>query len=435
MSGRKSAPRMLASGVMSFGCVLACIASLSIYGLAQQPGFLADTSVLANAHIKPLHPAPRDVRTGQANERFGIFGIDSIPNFNGQYFVAGFDPNGNPNQHWYTNTVGNPPVIGGTTYIGAAIQPVNIELDDVNGNLGFFFGNPLVSLATPFVAPVLNSPIFSNANYSSSDVPTQFNDAVQRAQYYNNMKPNWHTLLVPRVMPPLTLHIRQSAECPTGPNFAGCNFVYSPNPDGTCCSFILVNVSAVSIAFQNAISFEALAGSISTKEITSYIVPNTFVFGADITECCVLGLHEYFFDSTTVPEKRWIFNISNWVSPGSPIGQFFVAEDISPLSHEMAEIFNDPFIASDSVHDVTPWWLAPNGNCQTNLETGDVIERLPNAGFPIELNGFTYHPQTEALLQWFQFKSPSNALNGAYSYPDIGVLTQAPAPQRPFCAP
>jgi hypothetical protein len=92
-------------------------------------------------------------------------------------------------------------------------------------------------------------------------------------------------------------------------------------------------------------------------------------------------------------------------------------------------------VVSDGVHNLTPWWLAPNGNCQNDLETGDVIEGLPNGVFPMLLNGFLYHPQNEALLQWFEFLSPSDALGGAYSYPNTGVLTHPSAPQKPFCAP
>ena len=56
--------------------------------------------------------------------------------------------------------------------------------------------------------------------------------------------------------------------------------------------------------------------------------------------------------------------------------------------------------------------------------------------FPITMpNNFTYHPQNEALLQWFEFQSPSTAINGAYSYPDITTLTALSAPQKAGCAP
>ncbi len=123
-------------------------------------------------------------------------------------------------------------------------------------------------------------------------------------------------------------------------------------------------------------------------------------------------------------------NYSSWISPNI-FGPSFT--DVTALSHEVAETFNDPFVASDGIHNITPWWLSPNGNCQNDLEDGDVIEGLSNATFPITMNGFTYHPQNEALLQWFEFQSPSDAFMGAYSYPNRNVLTSPSAPQAFNC--
>jgi hypothetical protein len=81
---------------------------------------------------------------------------------------------------------------------------------------------------------------------------------------------------------------------------------------------------------------------------------------------------------------------------------------------------NDPF-----VNNATPSWLFPGSatHCQSNLETGDPVEVFANAGFPVTIDGFTYHPQTEALLQWFSRKGPSDAIDGAYSFPDETILT------------
>jgi hypothetical protein len=62
-----------------------------------------------------------------------------------------------------------------------------------------------------------------------------------------------------------------------------------------------------------------------------------------------------------------------------------------------------------------------------------VIEGLPNGVFPITMNGMTYHPQNEALLQWFEFMSPSDAIDGAYSYPDETTLTALSPPQNFNC--
>jgi hypothetical protein len=410
--------------------VLACATGAA---LAQEVDEV-DPAFLANAHSRSFHATPHDLTNGMAHSRFGIHGIDSIPNFNGQFFADGVDFNGNPNRHWYTNTVGNPPQMGGTTLINAPIVPINVELDDKNGNLRIVNGHPLISDATQFVAPVLASPVFSTFTYSSGADPTQVSDAIQRAEYFNKMKPDWHTLLGAATKPALTLHFRQSATCPTGPNSAGCNYTFALNANGTCCRFILVNDNPPDFLFENALGEavnEAINNnSITTKDMSTFLYPNVYIFFGDTRQCCVLGFHTYFFEPGSDPELRWVLNYSSWISPGL-FGSAFT--DVTGLSHEIAETYNDPFVVSDNVHNLTPFWLSPNGNCQDDLETGDVIEGLPHATFPVMLNGFLYHPQNEALQQWFKFESPSSALGGAYSYPDASVLPKLSAPQNLNC--
>jgi hypothetical protein len=419
----------------AFGLSLLLTACGTALGFAQEID-MVDPSFLASASSMVFHANPHDLTNGQAHSRFGIFGIDSIPNFNDHFFADGFDFNGNPNRHWYTNTVGNPPQMGRTTLINAPIQPVNLELDDKNGNLRFVNGQPLISPATPFIAPVLGSPVFSNFTYSSGADPTQFSDAIQRAQYFNKMKPDWHTVLGPAPKAALTMRIRQSATCPTGPNFAGCNYVFALNSDGTCCRYILVNDNPPDFVFETGffgiIVNDIVNNVITTQDISTFLFPNVYLFFGNTRNCCVLGFHTYVFEPNSDPEKRWVLNYSSWIGPGLFRGLF---QDVTAISHEIAETYNDPFVVSDNVHDLTPWWLAPNGNCGDVLETGDVIEGLPNSTFPIFLNGFLYHPQNEGLLQWFEFESPSSALGGAYSYPNTGVLTKLSPSQKAFCAP
>ena len=73
--------------------------------------------------------------------------------------------------------------------------------------------------------------------------------------------------------------------------------------------------------------------------------------------------------------------------------------------------------------------------CQGNLETGDPVEVLASASVAIKLKErqevFTYHPQTEALLQWFEMGAKSDALGGAFSYPNTAALPHSalPCPQ------
>jgi len=134
-------------------------------------------------------------------------------------------------------------------------------------------------------------------------------------------------------------------------------------------------------------------------------------------------------------------NYSSWISPGlfadptcpttDPENCF---QDVTAHSHEVAEIFNDPFVGYDNIHNITPFWLNPAGQCQDLMEVGDVIEDIPNPTFPVDIDGFTYHPQTVALLPWFEFQSPSTAINGAYSYPNETALTALSAPQPFGCA-
>jgi hypothetical protein len=60
------------------------------------------------------------------------------------------------------------------------------------------------------------------------------------------------------------------------------------------------------------------------------------------------------------------------------------------------------------------------------------VEVLPNSTVGIFLKDknqtFLYHPQTEALLQWFEMGTTSDAIAGAFSYPDTSALTQSAVP-------
>jgi hypothetical protein len=376
-----------------------------------------------------------------ARLRFGVPGIDSLVNFSGSYTTFGYDAKGNPNNKWSFNMVGNPPEQGGTTIIHSPIVPVSLLLLDTDGTPRYVNGQLLYADATQYVQKVLRSPIFENFHYTSSRKPTQFTDAVQRAEFWRKLRDaesdfddhdDWHTLLKPEVKSARLMLV------PRG------SYQFALNADGSCCAFVLVDDRAfVNLLFPATFPFDGttavgaaeLAGDITTKDISTFLFPNTFLYqNHNPQNCCVLGFHT-FDEEPGVPEngnlpRRYVVNYSSWISPGL-FGSSF--QDITALSHEIAETYNDPFVAVDGVLNVTPWWLAPNGQCQDILETGDVIEGLANATYPIEMHGFTYHPQNEALLQWFEFKSPSNAIQGAYSYPDTNVLTALSDIEMPGC--
>ncbi|MGH9761116.1 MAG: hypothetical protein ACREAC_09760, partial [Blastocatellia bacterium] len=150
-------------------------------------------------------------------------------------------------------------------------------------------------------------------------------------------------------------------------------------------------------------------------------------------DCCIGGFHTAF-ETNQVKNKIFVQVFDFATSLDQDVADFVFGDptifsDVEALSHEISETMNDPF-----VNNVTPNYQipgAPTGVCQAILETGDVIEDLQPAFFPVLLHGFTYHPQTEGLLQWFEGQKPSSAIAGAYSYPDPTKLTSPFTPCPP----
>jgi hypothetical protein len=370
---------------------------------------------------RALKPNPHKKPHG--NPAAGIPNIDSVVNFSGRFKADGVDSTGVPQTWWYYNMLGTDPKHGGTTTINAPIVPVSLDLVRPDGS-------KLHVDATRNVQNVLGSPIFSKAEFSSSNVPTQFSDAVHRAQFGQTAKADWHTLLAPAVKPERTMTL------PFG------SYRFARNPDGSV-AFVLVNINffanrlfpATATDTTTPVGAAENAGDITTKDLSTFLFANTFLTFDD-GSCCVIGFHSYDFEPGDATngntEKRFVLNYSSWVTPGL-FGDSFA--DVTAISHEISESYSDPFVASDNLHNIVPWWLAPNGLCQNNLEDGDVIEGLPNDTYPMTMNGFTYHPQNEALLPWFAREQYSSAIDGAYSYPNEDVLTALSPPQKANCAP
>lgn len=315
--------------------------------------------------------------------------------------------------------IGNDPLVGGTTTIPANLTAISLQLLNPNGSV---FAN--VPFA-PFEDRIEDSPNFSNANYTVGR--TQFCDAVQRAEFFNMMGPDLHTLLNPSIVNRATIQVPPTVQLqfPDGTIITVPGYITPKASDGSTVVFMLDLLFSF-LDFNQAVN-DINGGFFSTKAINYHTYPNTFLFSVideqgDLA-CCVGGYHTFIFDPTTNPEQRWIYAFTPWMSPGVFGGG---AQDVTALSHETSEALNDPFL-----NNIVPTWQFPRnpGFCQANLETGDPVEVLPVSTVPITtLEGnevFTYHPQTEALLQWFEIGNPSNAIGGAFSYPDTTALPAA----------
>jgi hypothetical protein len=349
-----------------------------------------------------------------------LFGLDTVPTFEGAFAATGGPDRG---QVFPYIMIGNDPLVGGTTTIPAKITTVSLQLLNADGSV-----KKVVSY-NPFESNTLDSPVFEESPFSVGRV--QFTDAIQRAEFFHMMKQNWHTRLDASVVNRITVTVPRfvNVHLPDGTVKKVQNYYLFAAPNGD--SFVEMLDLFFDAIFSNAVINDINSGNDTTDAFNMQLYPNTALFSINSKgnrfpgDCCVLGFHTYFLDPQAVPQSRWITAFASWISPGL-FGAGF--EDVTGLSHEVAEAYNDPFVDT-----AVPVWQFPGvAACQGNLETGDPVEVLPVATVPITLkeNGktFTYHPQTEALLQWFTQGPASNAIHGAFSYPDEKALPKSAVP-------
>jgi hypothetical protein len=371
----------------------------------------------------------------------GIPGIDSLVNWSDQFNYAGFDGNGNPQSVWPYTMVGNPPESGKSVTIHAPIVPVKVELLAPDGSVALTFGPD-----DKVIDAALGSPEFVPFAYTNG--VGQFNDQMMRAEFANRLgdrddgdgERGWHTFLNPK--PRTSRTIKVPFYTASGANA----WYYFIDANGNPVLVAIDYDTFGSLLFPATYPFNSstpvgaaeLAGDITTHDISTFLFNNTVLFtNGNINNCCVLGYHTYDLEPG-IPQngnlpRLYVLNYSSWLSPGLFLFGF---EDITPWSHEMAETFNDPF-----GNNLTPWWesvdpFTGSGNCQNDLEVGDVIEVLDslNPVSTIPGKGLTYHPQNMALFPWFAFESPSPAHLGAYSFPDeTTLMSLSPGPLLPGC--
>ncbi len=352
-----------------------------------------------------------------------ISGIQSAPLFEGAFAATGGPSQG---KIYPYIMMGNSPLVGGTTTIAAKITTVALQLLNADGSVF-----KTVSY-DPFEKLTLNSPNFEP--YAYSDGLAQFADAEQRAQFWKTMKQNWHTNLAPAVLNRVTITVPffVNVQLQNGNVIQARTYFTGTASDGS--TFVLMLDLLFNFFFDNQVVNDINLGNATTNAFNLQVWPNTFLFRLNVNNpnvpggCCVLGFHTFFHDGE-VPQSRWITAFASWISPGL-FGAGF--QDVTALSHETSETFNDPFVDT-----AVPAWQFPgvpaNAKiCQSNLETGDPVEVLAAAtvAIPIKETGqvFTFHPQNEALLQWFNQGATSDAFNGAYSFPDASVLPRSALP-------
>jgi len=311
--------------------------------------------------------------------------------------------------------------------LGSALLPFNIVgLDPSQGAstttiptvivpLRFVFpgaGSPTLD-GTNVVAAVENSPIFQNADYKSGPIDlgvTQYGDAVLRGEFWNlpAFSQDYHVLLgEPSVTPTITISVPAA--------YGNAYLLSNGGYEG------VVDTSF----FESLVSI--LASSYPANQLPIFLTDNVNLgTGGLISNCCIVGYHSSQ-GPPAATARTWIY--AAYAEPGtfngSQVGLSWV--DVVPLSHEVSEWLNDPFVGRFTFGflNFVPPAALPNSTCAVNFETGDPLESAPFQGAPNTFsqvtNSTTYHLQDEVFLPWYLHTTPSFSANGWYTFQNVSA--------------
>jgi hypothetical protein len=277
--------------------------------------------------------------------------------------------------------------------IPVQIIPVRVELSDGTVLDATDSGPGCAGPGDP-LTNTLESPLFTDFDYGEGG--RQYVEENRRAEFWAlvQAKPNSSVRVAPIVLPTLTLTVN-------GPSFA------TP-----CGRAAIVSLPSLDKFIRGTLFPVIKKLGVSPKTFPLLLFSNVY-FGVS-KDFIAAGYHSSFnfggIQTYGVAEYD-----TTHTNPHS--------SDITVLSHELAEWYDDPF-----VNNATPAWghIGQVEGCQGNLEVGDP---LTGEGVDFEIpmpNGLTYHPQELAFFSWFYNQSPSLGLDGMYSWG--GTLTSPAAP-------
>jgi hypothetical protein len=334
----------------------------------------ADLNRLATS---PAHPSAQLAAASRvdAGSRRGL------PTFSSSFAVDGVT-------YPYT-MLGATPSSGRTTELKTVVVPLRMVFTGFAQDATF---DPSFA-----VRNMIRSPVYREARFANGR--GQFGDQFQRAEFWNQMDrgKRWHTLMAePEVSRTFTITV---------------------TPDtGQLDDFNGL------IGNMNIDAFDAQLHAILPK--LRLKADETPLFVTQTVTADALGYHDAFL----VPDghggqRMQTLMWSSWLDVAQ-VGPLLA--DISTLNHEVAEWLDDPFVNNEA-----PLWAFPPFNTTCGdipfVEVGDPQGNGPDFDLfptvPVQLNGYEYHLQDIALLQWFTRETPSSAYRGWYDFPDTTQLT------------
>ncbi len=278
----------------------------------------------------------------------------------------------------YTMVGTNPARGSATSTIPVTIVPLVLK-----------FSNGASFDGTQKVPGTTQSPIFQSAPFISGT--TQYGDAIQRAEFWNSVSTtssNYHVLLgTPTVAPAITIQVPAA------------NGATAQDASGKTIGIIDINW------FDPQIQNLLVSQHFTSNMLPIFLSNDVYLSSGapSLSNCCIGGYHNATSTQKTAQTYIWSTNADAGIQGG-------FGEDVSALSHELAEWLNDPF-----TNNMVPNWIspiAPQYGCNNFLEVGD-----PLVGVVFTVSGFSgSHLQDEAFYSWFARQTSSKGINRQYTY-------------------
>jgi hypothetical protein len=260
------------------------------------------------------------------------------------------------------------------------------------------------ALARTQGSPIYNAQPWTMNGASMGRV--QLTDAFQRANFWHNAKPGgtnptYNVNLARVTLPKVTINVPNAAaglgQTPCGNGYLGA-----------------VDIGWLDNYLQTVVIPSLAPLGVNGSTFPIFLVHNVVEFVNTTSNCCVLGYHNAYKPNLASIQTYSLSEYDNSTTFGKGV------QDISALSHEVAEWMDDPY-----VNNPTPSWghTGQVPGCQSNLEVGDP---LSGTVFSDPLNGYNYHPQELAFFSWFYHQSPSVGAGRMYS--DRGTFRTFAAP-------
>jgi hypothetical protein len=295
-------------------------------------------------------------------------------------------------------------VVEGRTFSGEDVLPATLASPLFTPN--DYGSTPFATAAGAFPnAPALTRGPGGALSQNDAGVQLQLEDATMRAQFNKTGSSPYHLGLSPVTHDAITIVV------PKGKAIL--------LQSGRGVIFADVNIQWWSTRIHNLIGSLGLDPTRLPIFLTNDVVNFE---GTNPLNCCVIGFHGTVTGSVNGQGNQPVqtFAWASYLSPGVYArpngGADWALQDIHPLSHEISEWADDPFVNNL----VEPWLTptAPQYGCSNILETGDPVvaigfamgtntfEQGPNPDGTQSADGY-YHPEDEVFLPWFMRLAPN----------------------------